>query len=718
MASLSFFTYEMFPISPGGMGTLLSHSVRALLNQGHEISLVIDVSKDLVNRFRDEYLPLFPRAEAFKVYCLQELSEERPCPYIANRFQYKSVQFARALDALLKKRRIDFVEFFEYTGIAAEAVRRKRFEGSFADTVLAIRTHLSIDQIDGEEATKPLDVDRYVMYQMEHFALQLADMVLCPSKSWAETCQYRYGIDPGSIEISPPCFVPTYGISERAAKPDTVLFVGRLFQFKGVDLLVDAAVEVMRTMPEFQGRFVLCGYDSNESPVGGSFQEYLTRRIPSELRGRVEFAGLVSHEVLGQLSGRALCAVFPSYIESFCYAAHEAYEAGVPVLLGDIPAFKDCFTHEKNCLKFGHSSREIAECVRRIAKDATLRQRISDTRLPRSAALGRAYDDDTIAAYRLSSCPGPGMLKTRGALTKVDVLITTPTIGVKSADSSPECRDTLDSLRSATGVAITPWVLPLGTEEELLQGRASAVLSAERAVCRAEAGEGLLPAEGILTGDAAIFLEAGDTVEPEFWHRAIGILGHPDVGFVSAWRRLQTSGHGQPELEAYPFDWLTWEYPVFVGCRPMRCLFPIQPPVRLSELFDVRAGEFGEWHHLASTMKSGLRGYTISEPLLTIANSEPRWGREQQRPFVYHHLTRDAQLNSGALLVALMNEMRLAAHVTLGDSSARMALTEQEGHLHRIARLEAELDWFKGSRVLKWARVVGLGPLAKPMPPG
>ena len=56
---------------------------------------------------------------------------------------------------------------------------------------------------------------------------------------------------------------------------------------------------------------------------------------------RVRFLGAVSHDELSQYYRSARALVFPSFIETFGYPLVEAMAAGTPVLVSDIPTFRE-----------------------------------------------------------------------------------------------------------------------------------------------------------------------------------------------------------------------------------------------------------------------------------------------------------------------------------------------------------------------------------------
>ncbi|MEX0758999.1 MAG: glycosyltransferase [Tistlia sp.] len=118
----------------------------------------------------------------------------------------------------------------------------------------------------------------------------------------------------------------------RAAHPEVgsrplVLFLGRLAEKKGLDLLVPAFARLVEAGADLQ--LVLAG------PDRGARAETEARIAALGLAGRVTFTGMLRGEdKLAALADAALF-VLPSYRENFGLAVVEAMAAGLPVVISD-----------------------------------------------------------------------------------------------------------------------------------------------------------------------------------------------------------------------------------------------------------------------------------------------------------------------------------------------------------------------------------------------
>ena len=108
-------------------------------------------------------------------------------------------------------------------------------------------------------------------------------------------------------------------------------FVGRLEHRKGVDVLLDAAQELLPELPDVE--LVLVGNDTENTELGETYRAAFERRFgDADWAERVTFTGAVPDEVLFQ--HYADCDVFcaPSRYESFGLVLTEAMAFGKAVV--------------------------------------------------------------------------------------------------------------------------------------------------------------------------------------------------------------------------------------------------------------------------------------------------------------------------------------------------------------------------------------------------
>ncbi|RIV18182.1 DUF1957 domain-containing protein [Alicyclobacillaceae bacterium I2511] len=148
------------------------------------------------------------------------------------------------------------------------------------------------------------------------------------------------GVDPRLIQVATDVAINR----DRFALPEEqiVLFIGRLVREKGVQVLVEAAPQVLEACP--RAKFVILG-------TGPAMQDLKTAAQTAELGARMEFRGFVTDEERNALLQIADLAVFPSLYEPFGIVALEAMAAHTPVVVSDTGGLGDVVDHGRNGYK-------------------------------------------------------------------------------------------------------------------------------------------------------------------------------------------------------------------------------------------------------------------------------------------------------------------------------------------------------------------------------
>lgn len=162
-------------------------------------------------------------------------------------------------------------------------------------------------------------------------------------------------------------------------KPDNVeyddkffLFVGNIKPHKGIGILLDA--------------FLLCKKqgDNRKLVIVGNQRDFKTndneisKKIKSfSNRGDIIFTGFLSQSHLTWLMKNASCLIQPSLYEGFGLPPLEAMHLGTPVILSDIPVFKELYSKfpvvffkSNNVESLGHA---MMEEMPRVSLDADLK---------------------------------------------------------------------------------------------------------------------------------------------------------------------------------------------------------------------------------------------------------------------------------------------------------------------------------------------------------
>ncbi|RLE25172.1 MAG: hypothetical protein DRJ50_03440, partial [Actinobacteria bacterium] len=374
MSTICFVTFEIHPTTAGGCGVLLHHAACHLLEQGHTVIFALDMPPKQVKRFRDVDRLKLPNPHNCRVHSWSELASgcRLTQEHVALPTQLRAARYSHAYKELLKvEPDVDLIEFIDYCGVGYYAFADRVYgrEPEHANKpVLTVRLHNPLELIDSFSPTDQMGSDRYMLYALERGTINLADTVLTPTESYHRAYFERdYPLPPDAVVVSQSPKLPFPSVTRRPDKSRfRIAYVGRMWHFKGVDQLVHAAVALMLKRPELDFTVDLIGPDSPESPYHHSFTEYLKTLIPSSLNSRFVFTGNVTHEQIADRLNDALFAVFPNLFESFCYALHEVYDAGVPIVANDLPGIRDFFHDEKNCLLYDGTTEQLIERMERM----------------------------------------------------------------------------------------------------------------------------------------------------------------------------------------------------------------------------------------------------------------------------------------------------------------------------------------------------------------
>lgn len=611
MATILFVSYEIHPTTMGGCGVLIHHAASALLAEGHDVVLLLDVSEYFFRKFVDHDRLAFPHPERIRACRVDDLCADFTLPRDAVPciFQWKSLRFAHAQRKVAAEVRPDFVEYFDYCGPGYYAFAQRLFaDADEQQPVLGCRVHGSIEVLDRHGAGLVGDFDKFLLHSFERRALTLAETVLVPTRTYYER-YYRdlYSLAPERVVVSAPPKQPFVPVRRRPApgEPFSVMFLGRMFHLKGVDQLVHAGVMLLKRRPDLNCTFELLGYDSEESPVPGSYVAYLRTLIPTRLRERFVFPGQQSHAEIARRLERTLFAVFPNRTESFCYALHEVYDAGVPVIVNNLPAFADFFHDGRNALVYDSTTHGLLRAMERMIDEPVLRERLC-----RPFPVAEQPVTDFYARPR-SLAP---LVPPRGT-DPCPAGMPTPLVVVLCHRDDVGSQPAAAMLRSLTpgagrAICLVP-TDPDGEETLWWLGRPWHVRSIE--------GAPIEPSD-ILTTDAISLLAGDDRPAPGWIDLCLRALSRRGIAFAGTW--TTRAGRCVPELIDVAPELGAFRDPGSLR----RLIVRTTPGIPLSDVFDASLGPLGHMGLIWSAVARFGHGVLLPLPMLdegSLRLSEP-----------------------------------------------------------------------------------------------
>ncbi len=444
-----FVTTELDPATAGGAGALVAGLAARLRADGRLVTVILCADAPSGPTPGDELVVVPPPSP----------EPDTPTPFLA-----RSRAAALAVTNIAAAGPVDLVEFQDFDGLAYWALSRRADLG-LERVPMTVRMHGPVDLMTAAIGTVPPGLDTVAVMERASFAA--ADAVVVPSAAMGEVATQRYGIEPERLRVGAPIVPAVAAASWRPASPPLLAFYGRLAEVKGAHDFIDAALRLLAAHPDW--RFLLVGPDGWSAAADRPMLEWLVARIPAGQRANFEFTGRVARADAPALLAAATAVAVPSRFESFGLAAHEVRAMGLPLVVPDIPAFRDHWSEATGALVYAAGVPGLAEALERIAGDPALAGRLAAAPLPRYG--------DPLAPYR--TAPDPRHPRSQAGLATEAVQRVEASVGPgEGAHSSRAARALLRAL-PAPVARMAVRVLPQRLKDRF-RGLASWPAEAER----------------------------------------------------------------------------------------------------------------------------------------------------------------------------------------------------------------------------------------------
>ena len=363
----------------GGMNVYVRELSRELASRGVEI--------DVFTRWREPGDPriqeLAPGARVIHV-------ESGPIRYIPKTAVYARIEHFTD----------EVVRSIESEGRSYDLIHSHYWLSAVVARQLAARWDLPTVQmfhtlglVKREVMAEDADVETDERIGIERRAVRESDALVAASEIEASELMQLYGADPGKICVVPcgvdvDAFRPVRQIDAREALgrdrcERLVLFVGRIEQIKGIDVLLEAMGDLFRRRPDLRHEVCLVvvggALDPNDDAPELEKLEDLRRLVHEHrLEDRVDFIGSVDQGRLALWYDAAdVCAV-PSLTESFGLVALEAMASGTPVVATRVGGLQTVVEDGQSGLLVPASDHQaLAEAMERVLTDHRLRMHLA-----------------------------------------------------------------------------------------------------------------------------------------------------------------------------------------------------------------------------------------------------------------------------------------------------------------------------------------------------
>lgn len=302
-----------------GIVTYTTYMKSALEKKGHKVSIF---TSRLVSEVNEP-----------NVYVLKTRFWDKVKQYLLgyrSNLYYFSKLIADEILRLHKKDPIDIIEMEESFGWFADIA---------AITSLPLLTKLhgpAFLNLNSFELKTAWGIERV---QREGRALEKAKSIISPCKYTLERTVEKYHLNPANtsvivnpIEVNNQ--LPLWKLD--GCDPNVILFIGRFDLHKGGDIILQAFLSLLQRRTNL--KLVFVGQDrglTNPDESVTFFKPYCDLLFPSELRGQVDYRGVLTPQEINFLRTKAMVTIVPSRFENYSYTFIEAMMQGCPIVCTD-----------------------------------------------------------------------------------------------------------------------------------------------------------------------------------------------------------------------------------------------------------------------------------------------------------------------------------------------------------------------------------------------
>jgi len=363
----------------GGMNVYVREVARELGSRGIEV--------DVFTRWREPAAPriheIGPNARVIHV-------ESGPIRYVPKSEVYERIdRFTESTAALMaaEPRPYDLIHSHYWLSAAVARELGPRFglpTIQMFHTLGLVKAEVMDEDVDGEIAAR-VEVERRAVRESDAIVaaseIEAGELVELYDAETAKLCVLPCGVDAD-------LFRPYRQVDAREALgreqcERLVLFVGRIEQIKGIDVLLDALGMLFRKRPDLRGEVCLVVVGGaldpdDDAPETEKLEEL--RRLVHEHRmeDRVDFVGSADQKRLALwYSAADVCAV-PSLTESFGLVALEAMACGTPVVATRVGGLQTVVEHgESGLLVPASDRRALADAIEQVLLEHRVRMHLA-----------------------------------------------------------------------------------------------------------------------------------------------------------------------------------------------------------------------------------------------------------------------------------------------------------------------------------------------------
>ena len=363
----------------GGMNVYVREVARDLAARGIEV--------DVYTRWRE---PGDPRIQQFAPNARVIHIESGPVGYLSKMDVFDRLdEFTRGVQAHVDAEGLRYDLIHAHYWLSAEVARTLAPRWG----VPVVQMFHTLGLVKREVMDEDIDGESDVRVMIERRAVRESARIVAASTIEAGELRDLYDADPDRLcvipcGVDPDVFRPMRQSDAREATgrdqcERLILFVGRIEQIKGIDVLLKALGLMFFRRPEMRSEVCLLVVGGALDPEDDSSENQKVaelRRLvhANRMEGNVEFVGSRDQEALAPYYAAAdICAV-PSLTESFGLVALEAMACGTPVVATRVGGLQTVVEDgESGLLVPAGDYQALAEAMARVLLDARLRMHLA-----------------------------------------------------------------------------------------------------------------------------------------------------------------------------------------------------------------------------------------------------------------------------------------------------------------------------------------------------
>lgn len=343
-------TSEFPPLHGGGISTYCVETAKMFSSYGHDVTVItpdFNISK-LTFEKKEQYTVV--RFNPSKYYTFSFLG------YDAN----LSFAFAGVVKALiLEQGEPDIIEAHEYNGIAYYLLQYKHLQyAEFKNLKILITLHAPSFLYLEYNKVSCYQHPHFWVGEMEKFCIRAADLIISPSRFLIDELKSRLKLDDINIHVIKNPYNISWQLPENKIEKNKVVFFGKLIPQKGCLELINYFQSIWKEDVDLP-LYMIGGGDHLYHPEGVDMIDYIKKKHSFEIKsGKLKLLGSILPNQISEHLKDANIIVIPSVIDNLPYTVLEAMSRGKIVLASIQGGQSEIIQNDKNGFLFDHKNPE------------------------------------------------------------------------------------------------------------------------------------------------------------------------------------------------------------------------------------------------------------------------------------------------------------------------------------------------------------------------